>query len=553
MKITKKLFCIVMAMVMLSSFAALTASADESDQVVYATVGDRIDWRNYIQVPPSDRYTIENPHVWDVDNGNCATMKGYYEIVCWAPGAAKFSVGFGDRRIGGGYVVTFDLYIKAKSGSTVIFKSKHDSERSILTAKSFGAGVSRISSTDCPYISPKSYKFMGWSNGNGTYSDNIPITPNAITVLTAVYEPYVITLNANGGVVQTDHVDGVVGKPIGELPTPTRANYIFDGWYTAYQGGEQWTAQTVFQYKFDCILYARWSSPTEIKTISVSGVGLPQLGAIITTAGVTVSEGLSVDEMYWCKKDAQTGSYIKTSDVVFMEGGEYSLYIALRAKSGYALASSVNAFVNGYPSELKHPTPVTYTLSCPFPALGKSVRVTFDPNGGLVGTCAKTVMSDGVYGALPIPVKSGYQFDGWYVSSAVNDKLVDENSPVEKDVDHKLTAHWKKLSNPDPLGTVINISTSDLTVIYRRTGKIDLTVETQGSAEYVVSYTDYDSSIIGIDVNGMVIPRKAGSTQVTVTVQDTAGNTLTDTCTVTVKILWWQYLIFIFLLGFLWY
>lgn len=43
---------------------------------------------------------------------------------------------------------------------------------------------------------------------------------------------YEITFNANGGTVTPTLKEVIEGKPIGELPIPTKDQYVFDGWYT---------------------------------------------------------------------------------------------------------------------------------------------------------------------------------------------------------------------------------------------------------------------------------------------------------------------------------
>jgi len=44
----------------------------------------------------------------------------------------------------------------------------------------------------------------------------------------------------------------------GYLPTPTRENYIFDGWYTSAVGGDKITADTIVTISNDHTLYAHW-------------------------------------------------------------------------------------------------------------------------------------------------------------------------------------------------------------------------------------------------------------------------------------------------------
>jgi len=71
-----------------------------------------------------------------------------------------------------------------------------------------------------------------------------------------------ITFNANEGVINDSEVTKVVyyGQKYGALSTPTRSNYTFAGWYTAKEGGEQITAETVVTALVNQTLYAQWVS-----------------------------------------------------------------------------------------------------------------------------------------------------------------------------------------------------------------------------------------------------------------------------------------------------
>lgn len=55
----------------------------------------------------------------------------------------------------------------------------------------------------------------------------------------ATYTPntYTITFNPNGGTVSTASKTVTFDKPYGAFPTPNRAGYVFEGWYTAASGG----------------------------------------------------------------------------------------------------------------------------------------------------------------------------------------------------------------------------------------------------------------------------------------------------------------------------
>ena len=80
-------------------------------------------------------------------------------------------------------------------------------------------------------------------------------TPSAPKVLT-------IKLDANGGLVSSSSIRVTVGQEY-DLPTPSRNNYYFIGWYTSMEGGTQITASTVVRESDSSTLYAHWSQKPE--------------------------------------------------------------------------------------------------------------------------------------------------------------------------------------------------------------------------------------------------------------------------------------------------
>ena len=550
MKTMKRIVCLVLSLLVLASMVTIMSSADYGTKEITAFVGDKIRWRDYFEVPAGFR--VWNPNVYDIDGGKCATMLNDDVIKCNSFGRAIFNVGLGDP-LGGGYVNTLIIDIAAKTGCTVVFKTgrgEFPNGRS-ATVRHFPDGK-QIATTQCPTITDSDYKLNGWKIESTLYTNTIPLNWGGITYVNANWRPYDIALDPNGGYVANTYIPGVMGQKIGEMPTPTRSGYIFDGWYTGKNSGTRWTADTVFDYGSDIRLYAKWKQPdTQISSVYISGVSTPKVGNIISTLGITVTEGVTTEAgMYWSKK-AANGQYYQTTDTAFQEGGEYRFFVTIKAKSGYTLASGLNVYINGFYAEAKKQTPVAYTVVCDFPALPKRVTLTLNPAGGMANTDSLTVSTDGTCGTLPIPVKDGYAFVGWYDASG---KLINENMPVEKISDYALTAHWRKADPiPSGSGSVISVNAHDVTVAYKKSGRMKGDIEAEDNAEYDVTYENYNSNIIGIDRNGEIIARKSGSTDVTVTVTDAAGTVLTDTCRVTVKYLWWQWLIRIFLFGFLWY
>ena len=72
-------------------------------------------------------------------------------------------------------------------------------------------------------------------------------------------------------------------------------------------------------------------------------------------------------------------------------------------------------------------------------------NVTFNANGGSVGTASTTVYEGFQYGSLPTPTRSGYTFDGWYTAASGGSKVT-SSTIVSTDANHTLYAHWKGMN-----------------------------------------------------------------------------------------------------------
>ena len=98
------------------------------------------------------------------------------------------------------------------------------------------------------------YSFQGWAtsaSGNKVYDDKASVknltSSNGGTVnLYAVWKAndYTLKYNANGGTVSPTTKSVTFNTEYGTLPIPTRAGYIFIGWYTSDNGGTQVSSTT---------------------------------------------------------------------------------------------------------------------------------------------------------------------------------------------------------------------------------------------------------------------------------------------------------------------
>ena len=103
-------------------------------------------------------------------------------------------------------------------------------------------------------------------------------------------------------------------------------------------------------------------------------------------------------------------------------------------------------------------------------------------------------------------------------------------------------------------GKVHSVSVSDISLDYKGSKTITPTINVDEDVSYTVNYRSSDESIVTVDDDGNISsPGVKGSAKITVIVTDQYGNTVTDTCKVTVKYSVWQWIIVIFFFGWIWY
>ncbi len=97
------------------------------------------------------------------------------------------------------------------------------------------------------------------------------------------------------------------------------------------------------------------------------------------------------------------------------------------------------------------------------------------------------------------------------------------------------------------------VSIEDLTINYKETVRLSENFKVNTGNDYKLTYKSSDESIVTVDENGYVTGVGRGSAEITVTLTDAYGNEVSDTAIVTVNATWWQWLIIIFLFGWIWY
>lgn len=128
-----------------------------------------------------------------------------------------------------------------------------------------------------PVLSREGYTLNGWyteqQGGNLVESTTIcSKTGNHSLYAQWSVNEYAISFDANGGEVDSVGIRRNYEAEYGELPIPTHDNAAFLGWYTAKEGGEKITADSIVKTAESHTLYARWTSKCKTVTFEV-GMG----------------------------------------------------------------------------------------------------------------------------------------------------------------------------------------------------------------------------------------------------------------------------------------
>lgn len=192
------------------------------------------------------------------------------------------------------------------------------------------------------------------------------------------YEKGLITVlfDANGGSVSVESVLAYFGTPIGDLPTPTRTGFTFNGWYTAASGGEKITETSTLSSVSDITLYAQWTAKSYTVswstgtgyTIIVKRTSSPYAGVSTGTLsnGAKVYYGDILSITYTAAtgyslatKGATsvtvTGNVTSSTIYASANANKYTYNIVYKSSNGTSLGSST---AEGYYGQ-------TYTLSAP--------------------------------------------------------------------------------------------------------------------------------------------------------------------------------------------
>ncbi len=432
-------------------------------------------------------------------------------------------------------VVTLDL------GGGKLGNSSEDIQIIVKTGSEFTAPAS--DGMTRPDENTDSY-FM-WLGSNGKLyapGDSVPADVTELTVQWTA-PTYAVTLNTNGGTINNGNVTEYTYGVGATLPTDvTRTGYTFKGWYdnesltgnpvTAIGGAE--TGNKEYWAKWEINQYTITVKPENGKAdITIT----QDYGTPITAPADPTREGYTF--IGWDKAIPTTMPAENTIITAKWAVNQYT--ITFDTAGGSAVASITQDYGTAITAPAD-PTREGYTfigwdreIPANMPAENVTLTaqweinrytVTFDTNGG--SEIAPITQDYGTAITAPAdPTREGYTFIGW-------DREIPATMPAENVT---VTAQWQLAARmPD----------RELVIYYKSVGRLNTITEDPS----LVEYTSSDESVVTVDKDGNYKAVGRGNAVITMHI---IGTDIEEHCKITVKYAWWQVLIRIFLLGFIWY
>ena len=243
---------------------------------------------------------------------------------------------------------------------------------------------------DIPSPTKVGFRFAGWRlYGKVVNSESFVLSiSNHVLQAQWIPEQYQLSFDCNGGSDSAVVLNVTFDAAYGELPTPSRLGYSFEGWIF---NGEKITSDTIVFTPSNHVLTASW---------------LPNKYPMVFNANGGIG-GCTLMQDYDTPVSAPVVSRV-----------------------GYSFTGWSPSILTNVPAE-----------SVEFVAqwTANNYEVSFDLMGGIGEFDPLTLSYDGNYGELPVPDREGYAFQGW----SLNGNMVNADTILATSSNHVLTAVWQ--------------------------------------------------------------------------------------------------------------
>ena len=219
-----------------------------------------------------------------------------------------------------------------------------------------------------------------------------------------------VTFNSNGGTISEKTREVPSGSKVGNLPTPSKNNNHFDGWFTESTVGTEITKDTVINN--DVTFYAHWTPTIDIALINPIRIAM-KVGQE-RQIEITGPEGM--ETVTYTSNDTDVVTVDSTGKVTGISDGITTI--------------SITGTVSG----------ITKTIDVEvIPA--RRFKVTFNSNGGEISETTRYVGEGTAIGDLPTGTKGDLVVEGWYLDITTGIKITSDYI-VNNDI--VLTPKWRE-------------------------------------------------------------------------------------------------------------
>lgn len=436
----------------------------------------------------------------------------------------------------------------------------------------FGAGNGTITANyknngiTLPTANRVGYSFTGWYTPSGTKAGdaNAAYTATTNISLDAKWQgnTYTVTYYAPDTTLHNTTKTITYGSPYGTLAAPTKPGYTFDHWIN--EDGVTITSSTIVNTLSDITLSAVWVGKTNTLTVNPNGGSWkgstnPQNIAIRTGETTTIDNPVAPNgyTVTLSNKFGTTQTLVQNRTftnwkVTAGDGTISSDQYTAGVNSGtiqaqYTTDESVvlptGLVQDGYVfdgwytsngSKVSNTYVPTSNVTLTAKWIGNNYTLTLNPDGGSVTNTSIQITNGTAFGTLPTPIKTGYNFDGWYDDTTGN--KITSTSIVNTTSNMTATAKWVGAPvtvtfNPD--GGTVNPTTK---TVYKEGTYGTLPTPTKVGYAFTGWYDADDNKIETTTVVTKVTPHeltaKWEAKQYTVNFYDEDGTTLLGTDTV---------------------
>ncbi|MDR3225887.1 MAG: InlB B-repeat-containing protein [Clostridiales Family XIII bacterium] len=338
-------------------------------------------------------------------------------------------------------------------------------------------------------VKRKGYSFIGWfteSRGGTQIKNGTKMLMLGAHTLYAHWKTnlYTVHFDANGGKVTPKSKNVVFDGDYGDLPTPTWADHVFSGWYTAEKGGSRVTKNSIYQIGSNSTLYAHWLKQYTVVFDPMKGKVSKKSKIVTSTAtfgslptpkrkGYTF-QGWYTKKTGGKKVTSKTKVTIKKNIILYAHWLTKRYTVVFIVNKGNSLPASKiskrvsynkkfgklpkatrkgHTFLGWYTKKsggkkITAKTKVTLKKNLSLYAhwRAKQYTVTFSVNKGKKLSAqdrSKRVTYGKKYGSLPTASRKGYKFRGWYTQKSGGERI-SSKSKVVITKKTKLYAQWQK-------------------------------------------------------------------------------------------------------------